>query len=69
MTGHLIGMAMAINGLTNAGGLQSIESIAWVTVAGVARLHRHTLAWTTDCWRQQTLVDVCKKRLNRIMNN
>lgn len=44
MTGHLIGMAsnfflMAINGLTNAGGLQSIESIAWVTVAGVARLH------------------------------
>lgn len=44
MTGHLIGMEsnsclVAINGLTNAGGLQSIEGVAWVTVAGVARLH------------------------------
>lgn len=41
---HLIGMEsnshlLVINGLTNAGGLQSIEGVAWVTVTGVASLH------------------------------
>lgn len=44
MTGYLIGKEsschlVVVNCLTNAGGLQSIEGVAWVTVAGVAGLH------------------------------
>lgn len=44
MSGYLIGLAsssglLVISSLTNAGGLQSIEGVAGVTVACVAGLH------------------------------